>query len=325
MSDWCSLQLLEERRRRQVDCRSASLHEKLRKGVYMTIPERRYGDHDGKDCRKKPSLYELQKTQRACYKLTSVSPTRAVRSAMEPGPYVFKEEDVLLLLCVDYMLILEKDQNPIRKVSTNWGKTSPWCSLQVKSERLRIVRGWKLSNMKGWWFWHRASTVMLSQQSIVLRSQQFPKFRVWISEHFSTIGYEVADECFRYRRLIRIPLEIATHTRPDIAVVASLLVRHANNEPLKHQKTGIKVVKCLKISRSYWFKLQPGRSTQLHGYVDVNWVVEQGNMRCPRAGITVSYGNALIFYRNVMPKCVVLSGTEAEYLVLSDCSKRVTW
>jgi len=141
----------------------------------------------------------------------------------------------------------------------------------------------------------------------------------------STPGEEAADEDFPYRSVIGSLLYMATHTRPDIAVVTSMLARHVENPSRKHQKAVIKVVKYLKLKPDLGLKLCAGGGNQLSAYVDANWGGEPGSNRRSRSGIVLFYGNAAIHFTSTLQKCVTLSSTEAEYVALSEASKTIVW
>ena len=71
--------------------------------------------------------------------------------------------------------------------------------------------------------------------------------------------------------------------------------------------------------------LEPGSSDQLKAGVDARWAGEKGSKRRSRTGISIFYGNALVYYRSSLQSVVTLSSTEAEYVALSEECKVIAW
>ena len=146
-----------------------------------------------------------------------------------------------------------------------------------------------------------------------------------ISIDISTPSDDIADEGFPYRSIIGSLLYIATHTRPDISVATSILVRHVESPSMKQHNAVIKIVKYLKGTASYGLKLKPGHGDQLKGHVDASWAGESGSGRRSRSGICIFYGDACIHYTSSLQKYTTLSRTEAEYVALSEATKTIVY
>ena len=85
------------------------------------------------------------------------------------------------------------------------------------------------------------------------------------------------------------------------------------------------LLKYLKSTESIGLLLNAGESNQITAHIDASWASEKGNNRRSRTGIAIFYGDALVFYKSIVQKCVALSSTEAEYIALSDGITSVLW
>lgn len=76
------------------------------------------------------------------------------------------------------------------------------------------------------------------------------------SMYLSTKDEIYADELSPYRNLTGRLLITATHTRPGITAITSMLTRHVESPFLKHQRAGLKFFKYLKATLTYGLVLK---------------------------------------------------------------------
>lgn len=100
----------------QVDYSNAFVQEKLKRDIYMSIPDMMNGDHEGKVCKLERTLYGLRESPRVWYELLSESLTKLGLTAVESCACIFKGEYFPLLCYVDDLLILGKDEKSINKL-----------------------------------------------------------------------------------------------------------------------------------------------------------------------------------------------------------------
>lgn len=104
-----------------------------------------------------------------------------------------------------------------------------------------------------------------------------------------------------------------------------MLPRHVES-PKKHHQVGVlKLLKCLKKTMEFGLMLKPGTSKEMCAYVDANRARERGSGRRSRTGIAVFFSDVVVYYTTTLQKCITLSSTEAEFVVMSECTKVVLW
>jgi len=141
----------------------------------------------------------------------------------------------------------------------------------------------------------------------------------------STKSGGACDASFNYRSVMGILLYLAVKTRPDIAVVVSMLCSHVE-EPSKLQEAGAKrILRYLNSTADAALHFQPGLSDQLSSHIESSWGGERGFGRRSRTGIVIKYGNATIYTTSILQKCTALSSTEAEFIALNEGSRTITW
>lgn len=305
----------------QVDYSSAFLQGTLHREVYMTIPKYMEGNYSKKVCKLKKTLYGLRESPRIWYDLLSRDLMSIGLMPLKNAPCVFVQNRVIVLCYVDDLLLLGEDEEDLRKLKSqlvvklpanDLGKATDFLGIKIRQEQDYIGLGQK-------------KQIMSLVEELGLSESRETNLPCDLSIDLSTAENEVADPSFPYRRVVGVLLYIATHTRPDIALVTSMLARHVENPSMKHQQAVIKTVKYLNTTKDHGIILKPSSSTQLRAHADANWAGEPGAGRRSRSGVVIYYGSAVIYYRSSLQKCVTLSSTEAEYVALSESAKVVVW
>ena len=305
----------------QVDYSNAFLQGRLDRKVYMTVPTMLDNVPSGKVCLLQKSLYGLREAPRIWYELLSKDLKAIGLEPMPSAPCVFRGNGVLVLCYVDDLLVMAENEARLKSLKRKLAEKLPANDMGLATDFL----GMKLIHGNG------HITLLQSKYSEALvKNMELVECRGAIvpcdpSVDMSTPSEEAADKGFPYRSVIGSLLYIATHTRPDIAVAASMLARIVEKPSMKHQKAAIKVVKYLKAAPKLGLKLSAGKGDQLSAYVDANWAGEPGAKRRSRTGIVIFYGEAAVYYTTVLQKGVTLSSTEAEYVALSESSKVIVW
>lgn len=132
-------------------------------------------------------------------------------------------------------------------------------------------------------------------------------------------------ESHEYRSNIGSLLYLATKTRPDLCLSASILGLHVA-EPTKPQLTGDKdVLRYLIKTQNHWMKLHTNEGSQLSAHIGSNCGAEPGTKRSSMTGIIVVHGMASIYITSILQKGALISSTEAGYLALSEACKIFTY
>ena len=138
-------------------------------------------------------------------------------------------------------------------------------------------------------------------------------------------GGESIEKFFDYRSVAGSILYLAVKTRPDIAIVASILSQHVES-PTTIQYTGAERVLCyLKETMKAALRISPTDDNQLVAFVDSSWEKEPGFGRKSRSGIIIKYASVPVSTAIVLQKFTALSSTEAEYIALSEASRTIVW
>ena len=254
----------------QVDYSSAFLQGKLDREVYMSIPAMLEGKHENNVCRLLKSLYGLREAPRIWYELLSADLARLGLLPMPSTHCVFRAEGIVILCYVDDLFVLTESVELLDYIKDKLSDTLPAKDMGLATDFLGI----KLV--------HEPGSVTLLQTKYIdaiisAAGLENSKAAVVPSDptvDLSTVSEEGIDDDFQYRSLIGSLLYIATRTRPDIAVVTSMLARHVEQPSKKQQYAVIKLLKYLKGTRSIGLKLEAGEDDQLYAYVDANWAGE---------------------------------------------------
>lgn len=305
----------------QVDYSNAFLQGDLNRTVYMEIPKCFEGDTDGKVCSLMKSLYGLREAPRIWYKLLSKELCEIGLKPLPSAPCVFIGDDVIVLCYVDDLLLIASSEKKLAELKSKLSSRLPANDLGEATDFLGI----KLVRKKD-----GITLVQSKYTESLIAEMGMGSCRDMTIPHDPSIDLslsegELMDDEFPYRRIVGIMMYISTHTRPDIAVVVSMLARHVNAPTKIHQNAALKLLKYMKATSKYGLKLQTGDSNQLSAHVDSNWAGESGSGRRSRTGIVIYYGNALVHYNSTLQKCIALSSTEAEFVALSESTKILLW
>lgn len=305
----------------QIDYSNAFLQGTLDREVYMTVPKFTAGDYSNKVCRLNKTLYGLRESPRVWYNLLSSNLIDIGLKPLESAPCVFVGPKVMVLCYVDDLLVMGDCEKAIKDLKQKFAHSLPANDLGKASEFL----GMKLIQGPDYIALSQRKQIQALIDELGLNECREVRVPCDVSVDLSTKNGKDADEDFPYRRIIGILLYIATHTRPDIAVVTNMLARHVNEPAMEHQLAAVKVVRYLKFTIDHMLVLKPDQSNQLSAHVDANWAGEPGAGRRSRSGVLIRYGKAAVYFRTSLQKCVTLSSTEAEYVSLSESIKSILW
>lgn len=91
------------------------------------------------------------------------------------------------------------------------------------------------------------------------------------SVDLGTVDGSPANASLPYRRVVAVLLYIATHTRPDLAVVTKMLPQHVGSPSKKHQAAEVKVIKYHRSISRHGLVLKPTASTTVTSLFHSNW------------------------------------------------------
>lgn len=127
----------------------------------------------------------------------------------------------------------------------------------------------------------------------------------------------------KYQSLVGGLLYVSVHTRPDIAISASILGRRVSNPTAADWTEAKRTLRYLKSTSDLQLQLG-GAIGDLEGYADADWA---GNVpdRKSNSGYLFRLGGGLVSWSARKQSCVALSSTEAEYVSLSESCQELMW
>jgi hypothetical protein len=113
-------------------------------------------------------------------------------------------------------------------------------------------------------------------------------------------------------------------SRPDIAYATVNLSQQCANSAQEHYDQGLHVLQCLLSICKYRLNFKGASNEALVAYSDSDWAQDPTNRKSV-TGNYVTLAKGCVSWLSHKQKTVAASSTEAEYMVLSDCSKQLVW
>ena len=132
-------------------------------------------------------------------------------------------------------------------------------------------------------------------------------------------GKATAAEITRYQSIIGSLLYLMIRTRPDISFAVTHLLQFSTNPTKDHYKAAQHVCHYLVGTRDYKLVYTREEDKGLVVYTDSDWAADKIQQHFI-TGYFFKLANSIILWRSHAQKTVALSSTEAEYMVISDCS-----
>jgi len=128
----------------------------------------------------------------------------------------------------------------------------------------------------------------------------------------------------RYQTVIGSLLYLMLGTRPDILFAVTKMAQFAANPTEDHLSHALYICRYLVGTPNYRLKYDGVSGQGLNACTDSDWASDV-NTRRSTSGFFIKLAGGLISWTTKVQKTVALSSTEAEYMVLSDCSRQVVW
>ena len=131
---------------------------------------------------------------------------------------------------------------------------------------------------------------------------------------------------FPYQEIVGCLLYLATHSRPDIAHVVSVVAQYSTNFREIHCTALKRILKYLRGTTDYALCYSPDTTApnSLVAYTDVDYAGDL-NDRKSRSGSILLLNNGPVLWLSRKQPCTATSTTESEYVATSLTSKEAVW
>lgn len=126
-----------------------------------------------------------------------------------------------------------------------------------------------------------------------------------------------------YRSLIGKLLYVV-HTRPDICYSVNFLSRYMSKPSIMHLCVAKRIVKYLAGTSKYGLSFPCEIEGSLEGYTDSDWGGSLSD-RKSTFGMFFKFGSSAITWESKKQDVVVLSSTEAEYILAASAACQMVW
>ena len=134
----------------------------------------------------------------------------------------------------------------------------------------------------------------------------------------------MAAEITCYHSIIGSLLYLIIGTCPNIAFAVTHLSQFSTNPTEDHYKAAQHICRYLVGTHDYKLVYTCEEDKGLVAYTDSDWAADKIQWRSV-TGYFFKLANGIILWRSHAQKTIALSSMEAEYMVISDCSRQVIW
>lgn len=307
----------------QMDVKTAFLNGKLDKEVYVNPPEG-FNLGTNKVFKLKKALYGLRESSRSWYECFNDYITQIGFSRSNYDYCLFSmhvnETVIYILLYVDDLLILSKNQSLIKNVRTQLSNRFRMTDVGLIKNYLGLEIDYNPANSK----------VSISQENYILSLAE--KFQIKDSKPYQTpmesnlkllpAENDEMSPNLPFRNLIGALLYLANGSRPDISFSVNYLSRYQNSYSKTHFKYALRVLQYLYSTRSLKLHYNVNHTEALKAYVDADWASDLVD-RKSTTGIVIKLFDNPILWKTQKQKIVSRASTHAEYYALADCVTEV--
>jgi hypothetical protein len=244
---------------------------------------------------------------------------------------VFYKDDIVLLIYVDDILIIGKDDHKIKEFkesmksgSENFVFTdgeSLDCYLGVQIERLpngsiKLFQPYLIERI-----------IRLVMEDKPLNPSKVPASKELLHKDSDGVARK---HDFNYRQVVGMLSYLQGTTRPDLSVATHACARFCNDPKLSHEKAIIKILRYLVHTKDKGIILKPDTSKGIECFVDASfapgWRPEtphEATNLFSRTGYVICYANCPVHWTSKMQTEIALSTAESEYIALSQAMREV--
>ena len=237
---------------------------------------------------------------------------------------------VILVLYVDDMLILAKDQSEVNKLKAqlssefemkDLGQAKKILGMEIRRDR-RAGKLWLTQTNYIKKVLERFSMADAKAVSIPLA----PHFKLSAAACPTTAVEKGLMSAVPYESAVGSLMYLMVCTRPDIAHAVGMVSRYMSNPGRLHWE-GVKwIMRYVKgtSNMGLLFDAKAPKARSLIGYVDSDYAQDLDRRRST-TGYVFTLAGGCISWRSTLQKCVTLSTTEAEYVAAAEAAKETIW
>lgn len=311
-----------------LDIKTAFLNGDLEETIYMQQPPGYEEGRPGVVCRLHKALYGLRQAPRAWHlKLKDVLEELGYKASdADPGLYVQinKEHNVYVLVYVDDILVIAKDQTTANQVKTalmsvfdtrDLGDATYFLGMELvrnrKERTLKIVQRRMIEELVNKYGLKDAKikTVPMSSSIKLTKTSE---------------GSELDKSIYAYSELVGSLLYLAVCTRPDIAYAVGALARYMATPSMEHWTAAKAVMRYLAGTSNYGIIFGRGGTSEMTGYCDADYGGDIDTRRST-TGYTFIFHGGVVSWSSRLQPTVAVSTTEAEYMAAAAAVKEALW
>ncbi|KAJ8492114.1 hypothetical protein OPV22_013835 [Ensete ventricosum] len=312
----------------QLDVKRTFLHGDLEEKIYMEQPEGfKVKCKENLVCKLKKSLYGLKLAPRQWYKKfdSFMIENEYKRIALDHCVYIkrFGENFIILLLYVDDMLILGKDMSMIYRLKKDLSE--PFAMKDMRPAKQ--ILGMQISRDR------RKRKIWLSQEKYI--EKVLDRFSMSnakpvgspLAGHFKLCS-DQSPSSDEKEKMQKVPYASAVGslmyamvcTRPDVAYAVGVTSRFLTNPGKEHWAAMKWIFRYLRGSSKICLSFGGGPPV-LTGYTDAD-MIRDIDTRKSTSGFVLIFAGGAVSWQSRLQRCIALSTTNAEYIVLQRFAKK---
>lgn len=303
----------------QLDIKSAYLNADLDKTIYTTIPP---GDPNyGKGFwRLNKALYGLRQSGRQWYQTISnfIISNGFIQLISEPCIFYKSYNNVISCLIGIYVddMIITGTNKEIKEFINNITKKFKIS----KCQPIKYILGITIERDGFIYYVHQRNYIdkLLEEYNIT----NIKKATTPCTGDNTISENKTPFDITTYKSVLGSLIYLAKNTRPDISFAVHKAARHCENPTISDWKKIINILKYLNSTKD--FKLKYDGKGELHGYSDSDFAGDIED-RKSTSGHIILFGNSPICWCSKKQNIVATSTAEAEYISISECSKKILW
>lgn len=303
----------------QLDIKAAYLNANLDKPIYMNIPQ---GDKNYQKgfWRLNKTLYGLKQSGRQWFLTISQFLIKNDFIQIKSEQCIFKKIKNGKLVCiigiyVDDMLIEGTDyeiSNIIMKIKNEFKISN--------CEPTRFILGIKIEKEGN--SYSISQTHLIKNLLLQYKITNIKKSRTPCTGDNNISENKRPFDITTYKSAIRSLIYLAKSTRPDISFAVHKAARNSKKPTVSDWNKVINIFKYLNSTINY--KIKYNGKGNINAYTDSDFAGDTKN-RKSTSSYLVMFGNSPISWNSKKQSIVATSTTEAEYIAISECIKKVLW